>query len=260
MPSSASTGCLPAAARAIRRDTLTLGWEERLKARARRRTDGGVEFGTALPRGTVLREGDCLVARAIRRWSSSVVERAGAGARRPPASPREWALFAYHIGNSHQPLMIGGRRARLRRSSRDGAGAQLSRHSRSAARCGRSRRSAQARRTITGNADVGHERARRCCTSATACFRSARSRTPTASRARSRPGASRPPPISATGWTPPLDGSCSADAEGPAVRGGVSRGALRRLRGPRQPRFDEVDAMRPSSAGREATRTMGRGC
>jgi len=42
------------------RDSITLGWEDRLKGRARRRTDGGVEFGTALPRGTVLREGDCL--------------------------------------------------------------------------------------------------------------------------------------------------------------------------------------------------------
>ena len=31
-----------------RRDTITLGWEERLKARGRRRADGGFEFGTTL--------------------------------------------------------------------------------------------------------------------------------------------------------------------------------------------------------------------
>ena len=40
----------------------------------RRRTDGGVEFGTSLPRGTVLRDGDCFVLDATR-LSSTVVER-----------------------------------------------------------------------------------------------------------------------------------------------------------------------------------------
>ncbi len=41
--------------------TSTLGWEERLKVRARRESDTGFEFATALPRGTVLRDGDCFV-------------------------------------------------------------------------------------------------------------------------------------------------------------------------------------------------------
>jgi len=52
---------LPAVARAFSRDTIALGWEERLRTRARRRSRGGLEFGTSLPRGTVLRAGDCLV-------------------------------------------------------------------------------------------------------------------------------------------------------------------------------------------------------
>ena len=47
-------------------DTITLGWEERMKSRGRRRSVGGVEFGTSLPRGTVLRGGDRLIVEAVR--------------------------------------------------------------------------------------------------------------------------------------------------------------------------------------------------
>jgi urease accessory protein len=86
-------------------DSITLGWEERFRARARRRTDGGIDFGTALPRGTVLREGDCLaldtppLVIVVRELAEAVLV-----AR--PASAAQWALWSYHIGNSHQPLMI----------------------------------------------------------------------------------------------------------------------------------------------------------
>jgi urease accessory protein len=96
---------LPAALAAAPRDAITLGWEERGKARARRRTDGGVEFGTALPRGTMLREGDCLaldtpsLVIVVHELSEPVLV-----AR--PDTPDQWALWAYHIGNSHQPLMV----------------------------------------------------------------------------------------------------------------------------------------------------------
>jgi urease accessory protein len=96
---------LPDAARAYARDTVTLGWEDRTHGRGRRRTDGGVEFGTSLPRGTVLRAGDCLViddARAI----VTVVEQPEPVFVIEPRSAGEWALFAYHIGNRHQPVMI----------------------------------------------------------------------------------------------------------------------------------------------------------
>ena len=87
------------------RDSIALGWEERLKARARRRTDNGVEFGTALARGTVLREGDCL---ALENPPLVVVvhELPEPVLVARPSSASEWALWGYHIGNSHQPLMI----------------------------------------------------------------------------------------------------------------------------------------------------------
>ncbi len=96
---------LPEAARNYARDTVTLGWEDRTHVHGRRRTAAGVEFGTALPRGTVLRAADCLVLDA-ERLVVAVVERPEAVFIIEPRSASEWALFAYHIGNRHQPLMI----------------------------------------------------------------------------------------------------------------------------------------------------------
>ena len=100
-----SIDTLPDRVRGYPRDTVTLAWEERLKARARRRSDSGLEFATLLSRGTVLRDGDCLIldgaALVVR-----VVERAEPVFVIHPADARESALFAYHIGNSHQPLML----------------------------------------------------------------------------------------------------------------------------------------------------------
>jgi urease accessory protein len=96
---------LPVAARAFARDTVTLGWHDRTHVHGRRRTDGGVEFGTSLPRGTVLREGDYLLLEPVR-LVAEVVERPEPVFVVTPRTPREWALFAYHIGNRHQPLMV----------------------------------------------------------------------------------------------------------------------------------------------------------
>ena len=98
---------LPAGVVEYARDSISLGWEERLKGRARRRTEGGVEFGTALPRGTVLREGDCLV---LENAALLVVvhESLDPVLVVTPAGEAQFALWAYHIGNSHQPLMITG--------------------------------------------------------------------------------------------------------------------------------------------------------
>src|SRR5262245_37233554 len=96
---------LPPHAREYRRETITLGWEERLKIRSRRVSDGGLEFGTALRRGTVLRAGDWIVldeAKAI----VAVVERPEPVFVIEPGTPDEWATFAYHIGNNHQPIMV----------------------------------------------------------------------------------------------------------------------------------------------------------
>ena len=96
---------VPEEARAYARDTITLGWEDRTHVHGRRRTDAGVEFGAALPRGTVLRAGDWLALDG-ERLLVSVVERAEPVFVIEPRSAPEWALFAYHIGNRHQPLMI----------------------------------------------------------------------------------------------------------------------------------------------------------
>lgn len=87
------------------RDLMTLGWEERLKARSRRRSDLGFEFATALPRGSVLHEDDCFVFDA-QRVIVRVVEREEPMLVVRPTDHREWGVFAYHIGNSHQPVMI----------------------------------------------------------------------------------------------------------------------------------------------------------
>jgi urease accessory protein UreE len=99
---------LPPAARRYARDTITLGWEARLKARGRRRSDGGVEFGTALARGTVLRGGDSFVLDQPP-VTIAVVEREEPVFIIEPRAGSEWALYAYHVGNSHQPVMITDR-------------------------------------------------------------------------------------------------------------------------------------------------------
>jgi urease accessory protein len=96
---------LPHEALGYARDTVTLGWEDRTHGHGRRRTEGGVEFGTTLPRGTVLRAGDCFVLDDDRRVVT-VVEQPEAVFVIEPRSASEWALFAYHIGNRHQPVMI----------------------------------------------------------------------------------------------------------------------------------------------------------
>jgi urease accessory protein len=99
---------LPEAARAFARDTLTLGWEDRTHVHGRRRTDGGVEFGTSLPRGSVLRDGDCFML-GEERLVVAIVEGAEPVFVIEPRTAAEWALFAYHIGNRHQPVMITDR-------------------------------------------------------------------------------------------------------------------------------------------------------
>jgi urease accessory protein len=100
-----STGSLPPAARDYTPDTVTLGWEERMKARGLRRSDRGIEFGTSLPRGTILRNGDVFVLDAVATWVAVVERDAPVLVIEPPAV-EDWARFAYHIGNSHQPMMV----------------------------------------------------------------------------------------------------------------------------------------------------------
>ena len=96
---------LPERALGYRRETMTLGWEERSKARARRRTDEGSVFATTLPRGTMLRAGDALVVDELA-LVVTIIERAEPVFLVHPRNSGEAALFAYYIGNSHQPVMI----------------------------------------------------------------------------------------------------------------------------------------------------------
>jgi urease accessory protein len=96
---------LPARAEGYRRDRVALGWEERLKGRGRRVSAEGLEFGTTLPRGTILRGGDCLVLDGPRAVVV-VIERAEPVFVIDPGSAAEWGRIAYHIGNNHQPMMI----------------------------------------------------------------------------------------------------------------------------------------------------------
>ena len=96
---------LPDHARSYGRDTITLGWEARTHVHGRRTTDSGIEFGSSLPRGTVLRAGDCFVLDE-ERTVIVVAERPEPVFLVEPQDAAESALFAYHIGNRHQPLMI----------------------------------------------------------------------------------------------------------------------------------------------------------
>jgi len=98
---------LSAAVAGYARDTITLGWEDRVHGRGRRRSDGGLVFGLSLPRGTILRGGDCLVLDGAQ-IVVVVVERPEPVFLIEPRTPQEWGLYAYHIGNRHQPLMISG--------------------------------------------------------------------------------------------------------------------------------------------------------
>jgi urease accessory protein UreE len=77
---------LASAAAGYARDTITLGWEDRRQTQ----------------------EGDCLVFDALR-LVVRVVERPEAVFVIEPRTPQEWALYAYHIGNRHQPAMITSR-------------------------------------------------------------------------------------------------------------------------------------------------------
>lgn len=85
-------------------DRLVLPFELRCKSRLRTRLASGAEVGVFLPRGTVLRDGDCLQAddgRVVR------VEAAPERCLRIDAAGTALVRAAYHLGNRHVPLQIG---------------------------------------------------------------------------------------------------------------------------------------------------------
>jgi urease accessory protein len=86
-------------------DRVVLAFDQRQKSRGLARLESGEEVAVALPRGTVLRGGDLVVASDGR-----VVEVVA-----PPEpllhvscdSPAALARAAYHLGNRHVPVQVG---------------------------------------------------------------------------------------------------------------------------------------------------------
>lgn len=89
-----------------RRDQVTLTWEERRQGHGRRRSDSGLAFAISLPGGTVLKEGDSMILDE-ERTIITVREALEPVCVVLPATPQQWAHLAYHVGNRHQPVMIG---------------------------------------------------------------------------------------------------------------------------------------------------------
>jgi urease accessory protein len=84
---------------------LVLPFELRQKMRLRTVLANGEEVGLFLPRGTMLRDGDCLEAvdgRVIR-----VVAADEKLSEARCADPASLARIAYHLGNRHAPVQVG---------------------------------------------------------------------------------------------------------------------------------------------------------
>ncbi|WP_027210109.1 urease accessory protein UreE [Burkholderia sp. WSM2232] len=88
-----------------RAPTLTLAFDERRKSRLAATLDNGEEVAVLLPRGTVLRDGDVLVAddgglvRVVAAPETVLVVRA--------KDALTLTRAAYHLGNRHTPVEVG---------------------------------------------------------------------------------------------------------------------------------------------------------
>lgn len=85
--------------------TLTLPFEQRQKSRLHAVLDDGTEVGLFLPRGSVLRGGDCLQAE-----DGLMIEVRAAAEPVSTARAEDPLLLAracYHLGNRHVALQIG---------------------------------------------------------------------------------------------------------------------------------------------------------
>lgn len=96
---------LPESTRGYGRDSMTLGWEDRLHVHGLRHSDRRVTFSLPLRRRTTLGGGDCLVVDEAK-TVVVIVERPESVFVIELRTPLECVLFGYHIGNRHQPLMI----------------------------------------------------------------------------------------------------------------------------------------------------------
>jgi urease accessory protein len=85
--------------------SLTLPFESRQKSRLRVTLDNGEEAGLFLPRGTLLRGGDCLLAEDGR----VILVNAAAESTSTAYSSDPLLLMkaCYHLGNRHIPVQIG---------------------------------------------------------------------------------------------------------------------------------------------------------
>src|SRR5580704_11638104 len=88
-----------------RAPTLTLAFDDRRKSRLAATLDNGEEIALLLPRGTVLRDGDVLVAddgglvRVVAANETVLVVRA--------RDALTLTRAAYHLGNRHTPVEVG---------------------------------------------------------------------------------------------------------------------------------------------------------
>lgn len=87
-------------------ETLTLPFDYRQKSRLRGRLDNGVEVALNLPRGRILRDGDCLLAE--NGWVVRVRSAPEQVSTVHVSDAATLARAAYHLGNRHVPLQIGG--------------------------------------------------------------------------------------------------------------------------------------------------------
>lgn len=93
--------------------TLTLPFQDRQRSRLRTQLDSGEEAGVMLPRGQVLRGGDC-----VRASDGRVIEIRAAEETVSTVRCNDLQMLAraaYHLGNRHVPLQVGPGWLRYRR-------------------------------------------------------------------------------------------------------------------------------------------------
>ena len=85
------------------RGQLRLPFESRQKSRLKARLVSGEEVGLKLPRGEILRGGDLVTASDGR-----VIEIVAEPEKLLHIETKELAKIAYHLGNRHVPVQVGG--------------------------------------------------------------------------------------------------------------------------------------------------------
>jgi len=91
---------------ALHNFSMTLPFEIRQKSRFKAALDNGEEVGVILPRGEVLREGDCLRDDQGKTVLIKAADESVSTVR--VDDPLMLARAAYHLGNRHIPLQVNG--------------------------------------------------------------------------------------------------------------------------------------------------------